>query len=113
MFSLTLVYSPAPRQLLQQQFELAEGATVATLLPELNRLLGLDVAQLLAEQTLEIGVWGQRCTLAQRLQPGDRLECYRVLRVDPKVARRERFSRQGVGSAGLFAQRRQGAKPGY
>ena len=33
--------------------------------------------------------------------------------IDPKVARRERFSKQGAGTAGLFAQRRQGAKPGY
>ncbi|MBW8723026.1 MAG: RnfH family protein, partial [Polaromonas sp.] len=44
---------------------------------------------------------------------GDRLEIYRGLRVDPKVARRERFNRQGVKRAGLFAKTRAGAKAGY
>jgi hypothetical protein len=29
------------------------------------------------------------------------------------VARRERFSKQGAKSAGLFAQRRAGSKAGY
>jgi putative ubiquitin-RnfH superfamily antitoxin RatB of RatAB toxin-antitoxin module len=47
------------------------------------------------------------------LQDGDRLEVYRPLRVDPKVARRERFKGQGARTAGLFAKRRPGAKPGY
>jgi putative ubiquitin-RnfH superfamily antitoxin RatB of RatAB toxin-antitoxin module len=41
------------------------------------------------------------------------LEILRSLRVDPKVARRERFQRQGAKTAGLFAKRRVGAKPGY
>jgi len=29
------------------------------------------------------------------------------------VARRERFQKQGAKTAGLFAKRRAGAKPGY
>jgi putative ubiquitin-RnfH superfamily antitoxin RatB of RatAB toxin-antitoxin module len=41
------------------------------------------------------------------------LEFYRALRVDPKVARRERFNKQGSRGAGLFSKRRPGAKPGY
>ena len=44
------------------------------------------------------------------LRDGDRVEIYRPLRVDPKVARRERFRKQGARAAGLFAQRRPGAK---
>ncbi len=43
----------------------------------------------------------------------DRLEIYRPLTVDPKVARRERFSRQGARTTGLFARRRAGGKSGY
>ena len=113
MSIITVAYSPAARELQLHQLECSAGMTVGDLLPTLSRLLGLDVAALLADQSLELGVWGQRCTLEQCLQPGDRLECYRGLRVDPKVARRERFSKQGAGTAGLFAQRRQGAKPGY
>jgi sulfur carrier protein len=41
------------------------------------------------------------------------VELYRPLKVDPKLARRERFNRQGAGTTGLFAKRRAGAKSGY
>jgi hypothetical protein len=41
------------------------------------------------------------------------VELVRPLLVDPKVARRERFRRQGSRAAGLFAGRRPGSKPGY
>jgi putative ubiquitin-RnfH superfamily antitoxin RatB of RatAB toxin-antitoxin module len=47
------------------------------------------------------------------LRDGDRLELLRPLRVDPKVARRERFTGQGARSAGLFAKRRPNSKAGY
>jgi sulfur carrier protein len=47
------------------------------------------------------------------LRDQDRVEFYRGLRVDPKVARRERFSKQGARASGLFAKRRPGSKPGY
>ena len=51
--------------------------------------------------------------LAYMLRADDRVEVYRPLQVDPKVARRERFVRQGAKSAGLFTKRRPGAKAGY
>jgi len=60
-----------------------------------------------------VGIWGRKAGLDGVLRDGDRVELWRPLRVDPKRARRERFGRQGVGSAGLFARRRPGAKPGY
>jgi putative ubiquitin-RnfH superfamily antitoxin RatB of RatAB toxin-antitoxin module len=60
-----------------------------------------------------VGVWGKKVRLDAHLHEGDRLELYRALRVDPKVARRERFQKQGARSTGLFAKRRPGAKPGY
>jgi putative ubiquitin-RnfH superfamily antitoxin RatB of RatAB toxin-antitoxin module len=41
------------------------------------------------------------------------VEVYRELLVDPKVARRERFRKQGSRAAGLFARRKPGAKAGY
>jgi putative ubiquitin-RnfH superfamily antitoxin RatB of RatAB toxin-antitoxin module len=44
--------------------------------------------------------------LEQRVRDGDRIEIYRPLKVDPKVARRERFRKQGSRSAGLFARKR-------
>lgn len=60
-----------------------------------------------------VGIWGKKTGLHHVLQGGDRLEVYRGLLVDPKVARRERFRQQGARSAGLFAKRRAGAKAGY
>lgn len=62
----------------------------------------------------DAGVWGRKAVRAQALSHGDRIELYRPLQVDPKTARRKRFSRQGVRNAGLFAAtRRPGRKPGY
>lgn len=59
------------------------------------------------------GIWGRVCVPETILQPGDRVELYRPLTVDPKVARRERFVSQGARGAGLFAKRRTNSKAGY
>ena len=56
------------------------------------------------------GIWGQRVPPGQMLRDGDRVELYRPLTVDPKVARRERFALQGARTAGLFARERNPAK---
>jgi putative ubiquitin-RnfH superfamily antitoxin RatB of RatAB toxin-antitoxin module len=107
---VTVCWSPAPREVLEWPLELAQGATVA----DAVRASGFAAAcggQLPAEG--ELGVWGRRCAPQQVLREGDRVEVYRPLRVDPKVARRERFRKQGARAAGLFAQRRPGSKPGY
>ncbi|QHI96799.1 RnfH family protein [Xylophilus rhododendri] len=53
----------------------------------------------------EAGIWGKTLPFDTPLAPGDRVEVYRPLRVDPKVARRERFKRQGARTTGLFKQR--------
>lgn len=62
---------------------------------------------------LQPGVWGRAVKWDDCLKDGDRLELCRNLLVDPKVARRERFARQGARGTGLFAKRRAGAKAGY
>lgn len=54
----------------------------------------------------DCGIWGRRAVPGQVLHDGDRVELYRPLTVDPKVARRERFARQGARTAGLFARER-------
>lgn len=61
----------------------------------------------------EWGVWGRVLPPEHVLQAGDRVEAYRPLLVDPKVARRERFAKQGARGAGLFSKKRDNAKPGY
>jgi len=98
---LTVVHSPAPREVREWTVELPAGATVQDAL----LACGLDADS--------VGVWGRKAQPGDLVKEGDRIEVYRPLRVDPKVARRERFRSQGARSAGLFAKKRPGAKPGY
>jgi putative ubiquitin-RnfH superfamily antitoxin RatB of RatAB toxin-antitoxin module len=63
--------------------------------------------------TLPVGIWNLKAARDAVLREGDRVEFYRALRVDPKVARRERFVGQGSRGAGLFSRRRPGSKAGY
>jgi putative ubiquitin-RnfH superfamily antitoxin RatB of RatAB toxin-antitoxin module len=105
---VVLVFAPAPRQVLSCELALPEGSTVAQALAASGWLAAHPQ---LASCTAS--VWGRQVGDEQLLRHGDRLEWTRPLRVDPKVARRERFRRQGAGQAGLFAQRRAGGKAGY
>ena len=63
--------------------------------------------------TLKVGMWGRHVRFDHILAEHDRIEIYRALRVDPTVARRERFVSQGAKRTGLFANKRAGAKAGY
>lgn len=105
-----VAYAPLARQVREIVLRLPAGATVAQAL-EASGLAALypelDLAQ------VAVGVWGRKAARSQVLRNQDRVEVYRALRVDPKVARRERFAKQGAGRAGLFAQKRAGAKSGY
>lgn len=107
---VTLVYSPAPRQVREWALELAQSDTVAQALSASGLLEEFPQLQ---HHPLRVGIWGLKSGLDHRLNDRDRIEIYRELRVDPKVARRERFNRQGSKSAGLFAKTRPGAKAGY
>ncbi len=108
---VTLVYSAAPRQVREWVLELAAGTTVAQALAAAG--LFDEFPELRQGGHPVVGIWGRKTTLGHALHDHDRVEVYRGLRVDPKVARRERFSRQGAKSAGLFAKKRAGAKAGY
>ena len=105
-----LIYSPAPRQVREWTLELAPGTSAAQALACCDVFKEFPDLQLLP---LTLGVWGKRASLNQILHENDRLEIYRALRVDPKIARRERFSRQGVKRTGLFSGTRVGGKAGY
>ena len=72
-----------------------------------------DSASLSSLQFQQPGIWGKKVPLTQVVQEGDRIELYRPLKVDPKVARRQRFKRQGKGRTGLFAKRKSGSAAGY
>lgn len=107
---ISLLYSPGPRQVRKWHLTLSPGSTVGHAIAASGLL---EEFPELAEARLSIGIWGRKTNLRHVLQHSDRLEIYRFLRVDPKVARRERFSKQGVKKSGLFAKKRIGAKAGY
>ncbi len=110
MLCVTVVYSPEPRQVQEMVLEVAGGATAMDVV-RASALLTLFPQRAMAD--LALGVWGHKVGPDHVVQHGDRIEIYRPLRVDPKVARRTRFEAQGARTAGLFARRRPGAKAGY
>ena len=107
---VTVVYSPAARLLREVQLTVPLGATVGQAIGESGFCEFFDCLKV---QTAQLGVWGRKSGPAQVLRDGDRVEVYRPLTVDPKVARRERFAKQGARTAGLFEKKRVGAKAGY
>lgn len=107
---ITVVYSPKPRVVREIALVVAQGCTAAQAVHLSGFLDAMSQAQV---HLVELGVWGRKAPPQQVLRSHDRVELYRPLTVDPKVARRERFVRQGAKAAGLFATRRAGAKAGY
>ncbi len=98
---VTVIVCVAPREVREWALQLPLGACVR------------DALKACGVEAESAGVWGRPANLDLELKPDDRVEVYRPLQVDPKVARRERFARQGARSTGLFARRRPGAKSGY
>jgi putative ubiquitin-RnfH superfamily antitoxin RatB of RatAB toxin-antitoxin module len=101
--NVTVAYSPAPREMREWAVRVAAGCTVADAIaasPLRTEFPSLDL------EALGVGVWGRSAQPHQVLRERDRIEVYRPLRIDPKVARRERFQRQGSRAAGLFAKKK-------
>lgn len=107
---VSLIYSAASRQTREWLLDLQPGTTLAQAIDGCSVLT--EFPELISSE-LKLGVWGVKATPGQILHEHDRIEIYRHLRVDPKVARRERFNRQGVKRTGLFAKIREGGKAGY
>lgn len=108
---ITLCILQGPAQVHEEVLEINPGTTVMAVLQGMRARLSHAPEALLAQGM--VGIWGRQTTAHRVLLDQDRLELYRPLVVDPKVARRQRFGQQGARSAGLFAKRRPGAKPGY
>jgi len=112
--AVTVCFSPVPRTVCELPLQLTAGSS-------LSQAVALAVQQTGWPQgwnerrchTLSPSLWGRKVGWSTALRDGDRLELCRDLRVDPKVARRERFSKQGARRAGLFAKKRPGAAAGY
>lgn len=99
---VTLIYSPAPRTVCELRLRLASGASLADALAACKEVRR-EFPQL---DWAAPAVWGRRAALTQRLVGGERIELCRPLAIDPKLARRERFARQGSRASGLFASKR-------
>jgi uncharacterized protein len=107
---ITVCTSPAPRVVHSMDLVLPAGACVR----EAVALCAADQRFAIAVQAdVHCAVWGVKALPTQPLHDQDRIELCRPLRVDPKVARRERFAQQGARTSGLFKARRPGAKSGY
>ena len=107
---VSIIYSSRPRHIHEKWVTLHDGASLLQALQAsglLQEFPEIDLSQ------ARVGVWSRKASLGQLLRENDRVEIYRPLTVDPKVARRERFREQGAKTAGLFARKRPGAKAGY
>lgn len=115
---VTLCWSLGPRHVQELRLKVPGVCTV-------QAVLDLGVAQWLEETPAadpvslsslrfhQPGIWGHKVPWTQLVDADDRIELYRPLKVDPKVARRQRFKRQGKGRTGLFANRKSGSAAGY
>lgn len=104
MLTVDVVWVDAAAQVQERVLHLPPGACLQD---------ALRAGGLAEDDTQVCGIWGRAKPRDAALQDGDRVELYQPLKVDPKVARRERFAQQGARSAGLFASRRANSKAGY
>jgi len=111
MIEVTLAYAPAPREVFEQTLAVPEGTTVGDAVRASTLSTHFPTLDWYA---MAPGVWGKAAAWDRPLAHLDRIELCRPLTVDPKVARRERFQRQGAGRTGLFKKPlREGGKAGY
>lgn len=110
---ITVMYSPAPRVVYERMLQLSAATTVMQALQQSGLLTEYPEIDLSQPEAFMVFIWGKNTNPDHLLRDLDRIEICRALTVDPKVARRERFQKQGSSRAGLFSKRRVGAKPGY
>ena len=82
---LTLIAAWADH-VVEQTIELADGATLG------DALVAFAIGEVSAA---DVGVWGKSVPLDTPLKNGDRIERYRPLIADPKLARHRRANEQG------------------
>jgi putative ubiquitin-RnfH superfamily antitoxin RatB of RatAB toxin-antitoxin module len=109
--NILIVLGWGPREVHQFEWPAPEGSTVQVCRDQLQNLFPSFIDA--AAEDWQAAIWGKPASLDHILKEGDRVEWLRGLRVDPKVARRERFQRQGRRTAGLFANKRPGSQAGY
>jgi uncharacterized protein len=100
---IEVVYAAAPHQIEQRQLTVPPGATAADALRASGLAVLRDADTL---DTLQLGIWGHKCTPDTVLRDRDRVELCRALVVDPKEARRQRYRKDGVKKRHVPARRR-------
>ena len=110
---ITVLYSPEPRVVHEKTVAFTKAISVLQAIEASGLLHDCPELDLSHPEDYAVSVWGRKAPPDHALRDLDRVEICRALTVDPKVARRERFQKQGSRSAGLFSKRRPGAKPGY
>lgn len=92
--AVEVAYSPRAGVVEVVALKLPAGATLADAVRSsaLVQRHGLDAAN------LRCGIWGRACEPATVLRERDRVEIYRLLLVDPKEARRQRYKRHREAS---------------
>lgn len=81
------VVCDAPTGPVTMALQLATGATLSDALAEARSQLG---EALIDWDHARVGIWGQESVRDRSLVSGDRIEIYRRLPNDPKLARRQR-----------------------
>lgn len=81
-----------PRQAHRRTLSLPAGATVADALAAVADRPPFDALDL---ERAPVGVFGDRVARDRPLRPGDRVEIYRPLTIDPREARRRRLREPG------------------
>ena len=88
--NITVVYAMADRQVVRE-LDLPEGSTIATALERAGLEGELSELEL---RTATTGIFGRAMGRQSVLRTGDRVEIYRALQADPKLARRRRAIRR-------------------
>jgi uncharacterized protein len=85
MVRVELVYIASDQSLVHLNLSLAPCATVEDALHQSGLLItNPEIVN------LPVGIFAKQVTLQTRLKPGDRIEIYRPLTLDPKEKRRQR-----------------------
>lgn len=80
-----VVYCPAAKPVFHGRVSYYTGMTVGEALQQAGVLLHYPETA-----TMPIGIFATRVTLTTVVKPGDRIEIYRPLLIDPKEKRRQR-----------------------
>jgi uncharacterized protein len=94
MARVEVVFCAGPGQADAVTLDLPAGATLADALNH----SGLLQRHGLALDQAAFGIWGKKRAADTPLREHDRVELYRLLQVDPKEARRQRYKRHRTGA---------------